>query len=273
LSICPSCQTAVAADDAFCSNCGAGLTSVSADATDAADAAPTVLAPPPAAEPVPPVMPAVVVAPPPAAGPIPTATPAQPVQTVSASQPAAFGPTVQAAAQGWADGARRWWNAPASQEELDRRRLISSRIFIGAGVALLISLFLPWVSVLGLVGVGLSGGYVILVLLLAGVLAGEGYLVHNNRVDRRLFIAAWVVNGVMILAVYLIFHALSPAAGIINPGSGLYVATVGVLVSVAATVQLHRSQIRPAVSAPPAGAQMSPDGHWWWDGENWRELK
>jgi hypothetical protein len=62
--------------------------------------------------------------------------------------------------------------APA--ERLERRRVSSVRMFYAAAVALALSIFLPWVTVLGVVNVRLSGFEVAYLLAFTTVYSGEG---------------------------------------------------------------------------------------------------
>ena len=66
-------------------------------------------------------------------------------------------------------------------DQLERRRVLSVRIFYGAAIALALSIFLPWVTVLGVVSVHLSGFEVVYLLAFASVYAREGYLVLNRN--------------------------------------------------------------------------------------------
>lgn len=208
------------------------------------------------------------------------------------------------AAGGWAVDAQRLEDdvssagptrprAPATLEERERRRVVASRLFFGGGGALAISSFLPWVSVLTIAQVHLTGGDIVLVLGVAGLYAGAGYLVGQGRVTRALVNGVWVLNALMAILIILIFDGLGGLGNeIVSPGAGVFVAGIGVVVSVAATIQLHRSgaglpRVTAAVVAwvqrklghaavvdeppwrddvsPPPGAEISPDGLYWWD--------
>ena len=148
---------------------------------------------------------------------------------------------------------------PPTREQLERRRVASTRIFCGAAIALVLSTFLPWASVLSIVSVHLSGGEVVYLLLFAGIYAGEARLVHNQRVTRSLMIGSWLVNAWMVVNLLVLFNALGQGEGLVSPGAGLYIASVGVIAAIVATVQLHRSRGHAAASASTDGAHLLPD--------------
>jgi hypothetical protein len=137
-----------------------------------------------------------------------------------------------------------------SAEQLDRRRVTSARLFCASAVALALSLFLPWATVLAVASVGPRGGQVVYLLAFAGIYAGGAYLVHKQRVTRGFMIAAWIVNAWMVFNVVAIFDALGKADGLVRPGAGLYIASLGVLSAIAATIQLHRSRLQPSGGGP-----------------------
>jgi hypothetical protein len=139
-----------------------------------------------------------------------------------------------------------------SAEQLERRRVSSVRVFYAAAVALALSIFLPWVTVLGFVSVHLSGGGVVYLLAFTAVYAGEGYLVQQRRVTGTLMTAAWAVDAWMILNVVGLFHELGKGAGLVTPAAGVYVASVGVIAGIFATVQLQRSRRHPGGAGPGA---------------------
>jgi predicted nucleic acid-binding Zn ribbon protein len=161
---------------------------------------------------------------------------------------------------------------PPSVEELERRRILSSRLFFGAGGLIAVSAVLPWVSVLGIISAHPSGGQILFIFLFAAACGGAGYLVRQRRATRTLLIGMWAVNALLGLIIIGFYSSLSEGEGIVGPAAGVFVAGIGVIVGIAATVQLHRSRAKPAIIDPPAGTQMSPDGNWWWDGSSWREM-
>jgi hypothetical protein len=137
-----------------------------------------------------------------------------------------------------------------SREQLDRRRVVSARMFCASAVALVLSLFLPWATILAVASVQPTGGQVVYLLAFAGIYAGGAYLVHKQRVTRGFMIVAWIVNAWMIVNVVAIFDALGNGDGLVRPGAGLYIASLGVLSAIAATIQLHRSRLHPSSDSP-----------------------
>lgn len=130
--------------------------------------------------------------------------------------------------------------APPSQH-LGRRRELIAWIFGGAAIALVFSTFLPWASVLSVINLHISGGAVVYVLAFAAAYGAAGYLVYRDRVPRVFLIAAWVVNVWMIINIAVLFNALGNSQGAVSAGAGLYIACIGVIAGIVATVKLHRS--------------------------------
>jgi hypothetical protein len=183
---------------------------------------------------------------------------------------------------------------PPSPEELERRRILSSRLFFGAGGLIAVSAFMPWVTALAIIQAHLTGGYILAVLVVGAAYAGAGYRVHQRRVTLTLLNGIWVLNALMAIGVILIFDAVGGLGNeLVSPAAGVFAAGIGVITGVAATVQLHRSgapvphllarvatglqrkmqeRQTATITTPPPGAQLSPDGHWWWDGNSWREV-
>jgi hypothetical protein len=140
-----------------------------------------------------------------------------------------------------------------SPEQLDRRRVASARMFCASAVALVLSLFLPWATVLAVVSVHPSGGQVVYLLAFAAIYAGACHKVYRRRVTRTFMIAAWVVNAWMVVNVLAIFNALGKGDGLVSPGAGLYIASLGALSGIAATIELHRSRVRSEAPAAVDG--------------------
>jgi hypothetical protein len=148
-----------------------------------------------------------------------------------------------------------------SAEQLERRRVSSARVFYMSAVALALSIFLPWVTVLGFVSVHLSGVEVVYLLAFTAVYTGLGYLVQQRRVTGALLGAAWAVNSWMILNVIVIFDEFGHGAGLVTPGAGVYVASLGVIAGIFATVQLQRSRRHPGGTGPEAARLPVEGGH------------
>ena len=178
-----------------------------------------------------------------------------------------------------------------------QRRASAVRLFFAAGAALAVSTLLPWISIDGgssmfgvTVNTGLPSNGKVYLFVFAAVYAGAGYALSQHRRVRWLVAGMWLVNAWMAVNVYGLYDGLhdhgggGQTAGIsINPGIGMLIATLGVAVGVLASVTLQRAHISAAISrgtsgaapalvavAPPApGAQVSPDGLWWWNGTQW----
>lgn len=147
-----------------------------------------------------------------------------------------------------------------SAAQLERRRASSVRMFYGAAVALALSIFLPWVVVLDVVSVHLTGFEVVYLLAFSAVYAREGYLVQQRRVTGTLMTAAWVVNGWMIVNVFAIFEEFGKGDGLVTPGAGVYVASIGIIAAIVATVQVQRSRRRPGTTGPESVPVPLEDG-------------
>jgi hypothetical protein len=138
---------------------------------------------------------------------------------------------------------RRTRVAP-TREQLERRRVASARMFCGASAMLVLSVFLPWATVLSVYNVHVSGGASAYLFFLASIHAGEAYLVHTRRVTLMTTVASWLFGAWTLVNVFAIFKSLGEGQGLITPGAGVYVASIGVVVAIAATIQMHRSRSR-----------------------------
>lgn len=185
-----------------------------------------------------------------------------------------------------------------------QRRAMAVRLFFATGAALAVSTLLPWISIDGgsslfgvTVNTGLPSNGQTYLFVFAAVYAGAGYTLSQHRRLRWLVATMWLVNAWMVVNVYGLYHGLhdqgdgGQTAGIsINPGVGMLIATLAVAIGVLASVTLQRARISAAIAgrkngatpasepasvavAPPApGAQLSPDGLWWWNGTRWCEV-
>jgi hypothetical protein len=143
--------------------------------------------------------------------------------------------------------ARRSRGAP-TPEQLERRRVASVRMFCGASAMLVVSIFLPWATVLSVYDVHLGGGASAYLLFLASIYAGEAYLVHTRRVTALVTLASWLFGAWTVINVFAIFKSLGNGQGLVTPGAGVYVASIGVVVAIVATIQMHRSRSRGVAS-------------------------
>jgi len=136
-----------------------------------------------------------------------------------------------------------------TREQLERRRVASTRMFCAAAGILVLSIFLPWATVLSVYNVHLSGGASAYVFFLASVYAAEAYLVHTRRVTAVTTLASWFFGAWTIINVFAIFKSLGDGEGLIAPGAGVYAASIAVVVAIAATIQMHRSRPRRVPAA------------------------
>ena len=131
----------------------------------------------------------------------------------------------------------------------------------GAGVAVALSAFLPWVSIEGEDASHPQGGSVMLLLVIAGFLAYFGTRVLQGRLSKALTVALWVVSAVDVVLSLAIFSAASKlnneGAGIVSvgPAVGFYVGIGGLLAGVVGTVLAQTVRRRHAV------AQQTRQGH------------
>ena len=112
----------------------------------------------------------------------------------------------------------------------------------GAGVAVVLSAFLPWVSIEGEDASHPQGGGVLLLLVIAGLLGYFGIRVLQGRLSKAVTIALWVISAVDIVLSFAIFGAASKlnneGGGIVSvsPAVGFYVGIGGLLAGVVGTV-------------------------------------
>jgi hypothetical protein len=125
----------------------------------------------------------------------------------------------------------------------------SSRLFYTAGAALGISVFLPWASIAGIVSSHISGVGVAVMLLFAAAHATIGYRVQFGHNSRALCGGAWILNVVVGFVVFAVYYVLGKTEGIVEPTVGIFVASVGALVGIAATIMLHMTRSQHSGSA------------------------
>jgi hypothetical protein len=127
----------------------------------------------------------------------------------------------------------------------------------GGGVAVVLSAFLPWVSVDGIEDSHPAGGGVLLLLAIGGLFAYFGGRVLQNRMSKTVNVTLWVLAGVDVALSVGLFAAESRAntkgAGIISvaPATGFYVGLGGLIASVVGTVLVQTVRRRhPAATGP-----------------------
>ncbi len=125
----------------------------------------------------------------------------------------------------------------------------------GGGSAVALSAFLPWVSIDDTDSSHLTGGGVVLLLAIGGLLAYFGGRVLQDRASRGVKIALWVLAGVDVLLSVGLFAGEArvhrEAAGIVSvsPALGFYVGIGGLIASVVGAVLVQTVHRRAAASA------------------------
>jgi hypothetical protein len=119
---------------------------------------------------------------------------------------------------------------------------MSSRLFFGAGGLIAVSAFMPWVTALTIIQAHLTGGYILLVLVVGAAYGGAGYMVGQRRVTLTLLNGIWALNALTAFGVIVIFDVVGGLGNeLVSPAAGVFIAGIGVITGVAATVQLHRA--------------------------------
>lgn len=112
----------------------------------------------------------------------------------------------------------------------------------GAGVAVVFSSFLPWVSIEGVETTHQSGGAVVMLLVIGGLLAYFGARVLQGRVTKVINVALWVIAAVDVVLSIGLFAAADQlqqeSGGIVSasPTIGFYLAVGGFIASVVGTI-------------------------------------
>jgi hypothetical protein len=169
---------------------------------------------------------------------------------------------------------------PPSRIVASGRRKTAGWLVCGGGLAVVVSAFLPWATVVGLISVGL-GAYAIIVLALGGGLAFLGGRILVERTSRGTTIALWVLAGLALIAVIALFvgqSKINGSEGLVQPGLGFYLALVGFSATLIGTILIQVSPLWPgtegSATSPAAsslsGDLLSEDRQFWWDGATWR---
>jgi hypothetical protein len=148
----------------------------------------------------------------------------------------------------------------------------------GGGIAVALSAFLPWITVIGFVDVHLSGISIAIIFVLGGLLAYLGVRVLRDLASRAILIGLWVLAGIDVLTVIGLFYALDKigSSGEVAPGTGFYLALIGLIASIVGTVLLQLSTRRASAEVISSESQvglLSEDGRWRWNGERWLETE
>jgi len=120
----------------------------------------------------------------------------------------------------------------------------------GSGVALILSVFLPWVSIDGMGDTGQSGGGVLVLLAIGGLLAYLGGRVLQDRISKRVNVALWVLAAVGTFYTVALFaaQALLQQNGA-QPAIGFYLGLGGFIAAVVGTVLMQTAQRKNAATA------------------------
>jgi hypothetical protein len=113
----------------------------------------------------------------------------------------------------------------------------------GGGIATAFSAFFPWVSLDGVDSTRPSGGGVVILLAIGGLLAYFGSRVLQDRITKRASITLWILAAIDILWVVVLFAALGSAnkqvGGGVQPSSGLLIGIGGLIAGAIGTVLVH----------------------------------
>jgi hypothetical protein len=142
------------------------------------------------------------------------------------------------------------------------------------GLAIVLSAFLPWVSAIGIITVSLTGGGVVYVFVLGGILIFIGVRILNDLARQWMRVVLWLLAAWDTLSVIGIFASLNNnnVGGAVQPAVGLFVAAGGIVATIVGTILLQTVRLKKAAPKAIAQPMLSPDGHYWWDGASWRNL-
>lgn len=116
---------------------------------------------------------------------------------------------------------------------------------LGGGVAVMLSAFMPWVSIDGVVSSHPSGTGLFLLLVIGAAYAYFGSRVLQNRVGPQTNVALWVVSGIdVLLSVGILVGAGQanreiPGLVSVSPSLGFFVGLAGLAAGVAGTAMLQ----------------------------------
>jgi uncharacterized membrane protein len=123
----------------------------------------------------------------------------------------------------------------------------------GGGIATILSAFFPWVSLDGMESTRPSGGGVVVLLAIGGLLAYFGSRVLQDRITKRASIALWILAAIDIVLCIALFAAASDVnkqvGGGIQPSSGFLIGIAGLIAGVVGTVLVHTVRRRKEAAA------------------------
>ena len=124
----------------------------------------------------------------------------------------------------------------------------------GAGVAIILAAFLPWVSFDGMDASHPAGGSVLLLLVIGGLLAYFGSRVFQDRLTKAINVTLWVIAGVDVVLSLAVFSQLAQlnreGDGFVSvqPAIGFYLGVAGLIASVVGTVLVQTVRRKKAAT-------------------------
>jgi len=121
------------------------------------------------------------------------------------------------------------------------RRKTAGWLVCGGGLAVLLSAFLPWVTVVGFVSSGIGASSIVI----AGLGGGLAYLASRvllERTSRATTVLLWILAGLDVVIVLSLFAGLSNmggADGLVQPAVGFYTALLGFIATLVGTIMLQ----------------------------------
>jgi len=113
----------------------------------------------------------------------------------------------------------------------------------GGGIATALSAFFPWVSLDGVDSTRPSGGGVVVMLAIGGLLAYFGSRVLQDRITKRASITLWILAAIDVVWVIGLFAAFGnvnkQVGGGVQPSSGFFIGIAGLIAGVLGTVLVH----------------------------------
>ena len=114
---------------------------------------------------------------------------------------------------------------------------------LGGGIATALSALLPWVRLDGVDSTRPSGGGVVVLLAIGGLLAYFGSRVLQNRITKRASITLWILAAIDVVWVIALFaavaHVNKQVGGGVQPAAGLLIGIAGLIAGVLGTVLVH----------------------------------
>jgi len=113
----------------------------------------------------------------------------------------------------------------------------------GGGIATVLSALFPWVSLDGVDATRPSGGGVVVLLAIGGLLAYFGSRVLQDRITKRASITLWILAAIDVVWVIALFAAVAnvnkQVGGGVQPAAGFLIGIAGLIAGVVGTVLVH----------------------------------